>query len=222
MAPRAVPRICGKGFCCGVDRDGSYQARQRGSTHSLRIIRHWPDQWEDDGISAATQARNGPARGGIVVVAGAGIKIDVDDAPLQAMFVRLLEADANLLPLFTEIGSSLEKSTRDRFVTQSAPDGTPWADLSPVTLARKRTTRKLYERGDLHDSIRFEAGSDFVQIIAGPTEYAATHQFGRDDNKFFGGPDAPIPARPFLGLSADDVDEIDDAVSDFLASVIGD
>lgn len=154
-------------------------------------------------------------------MAGAQFTVQLDDAAVQAMWRRLIEAGTNLKPLLTEIGSVLEDSTKKRFSSQESPDGVAWSPLSQVTLDRKKTGRILYESGDLFDSIRFEAGDDFVQLIAGPTEYAATHQFGRADNRMFGGPLAPIPARPFLGLSEDDQAEILDAMSDYLKRATG-
>lgn len=154
-------------------------------------------------------------------MAGAQFTVQLDDAAAQAMWRRLIEAGTNLKPLLTEIGSVLEDSTKKRFSSQESPDGVAWSPLSQVTLDRKKTGRILYESGDLFDSIRFEAGDDFVQLLAGPTEYAATHQFGRADNRMFGGPLAPISARPFLGLSEDDQAEILDAMSDYLKRATG-
>lgn len=157
-------------------------------------------------------------------MAGASYRLEIDDSEVRAMFARLAASGANMRPLFVEIGSAMEDSTRARFRTQRSPDGTPWADLSPVTLARKRTDRILYESGDLLNSIRFEADANQVQLIAGPTEYAATHQFGRADNRMYNSEDgnpAPIPARPFLGLSDADLAEVEDALSSFLDAAIG-
>ncbi|MCC6594270.1 MAG: phage virion morphogenesis protein [Xanthomonadales bacterium] len=154
-------------------------------------------------------------------MAGAQFTVQLADAAVQAMWRRLIEAGTNLKPLLTEIGSILEDSTKKRFSSQESPDDVAWSPLSQVTLDRKKTGRILYESGDLFDSIRFEAGADFVQLLAGPTEYAATHQFGRADNRMFGGPLAPIPARPFLGLSEDDQAEILDAMSDYLKRATG-
>lgn len=142
-------------------------------------------------------------------MAGATIKVEVDDARVQQALSRVAAIGSNARPLFTEIGSALEASTRQRFEQGQGPDGIAWADVKPATRRRKRNPKILVERGDLLNSIAFEAGSDFVQIIAGPTQYAATHQFGR--------PEANIPARPFLGLSDDDLQEIDEATGDYVA-----
>lgn len=145
-------------------------------------------------------------------MAGASFKVEIEDSQARAMFARLLRAGVNMKPLFTEIGSALEDSTRQRFELQEDPDGNAWVDLKPASRARKRTDRILYESGDLLDSVRFEAGADFVELVAGPTEYAATHQFGREE--------AGIPARPFMGLSEADSAEIDDALDDYLDAAI--
>lgn len=153
-------------------------------------------------------------------MAGAKIGVElVDDA--GAMFARLIARGANLKPLLTELGSILEDGSKDRFRTQTDPTGAAWSPLSPTTLARKKTTRILFESGDLQSSIRSEVSDRMVEIIAGPTEYAATHQFGRADNKMFGKAKAPIPARPFLGLSDADNEEIRDATLEYFRRAIG-
>lgn len=142
-------------------------------------------------------------------MAGATIKVEVDDAKVQQALARVARIASDARPLFTEIGSALEASTRERFELGKGPDGNAWEGLQPATRRRKRNPRILVERGDLLNSIAFEAGSDFVQIVAGPTQYAATHQFGR--------PEVNIPARPYLGLSDDDLREIDEATGDYVA-----
>lgn len=112
---------------------------------------------------------------------GAYFKIEWDSTHAEVLFQRLIDAGRNLEPLFDEIGSELEHSTRQR-ISAGGPalDGTPWADLSALTKLNKRTNKPLIERGELLNSIRYEAGSDCVQFIAGPSEYAAVHQFGSD------------------------------------------
>ncbi|MCZ2108253.1 MAG: phage virion morphogenesis protein [Dehalococcoidia bacterium] len=183
-------------------------------------------------------------------MAGAEFKVDVDMTFAQAMFERLREAAINLKPLMTEIGSELEHSTRQRMVAGGpAPDGTPWVKLAPLTRAMKRGPGPLRERGDLLASVHFEASSNEVSIIAGPTQYAAVHQFGsapyvilpkKGKALSFGPPSSEgkgkkggsitrrkvnhpgAPARPFLGLSTDDHVTIIDAARDYLARTTGD
>lgn len=155
-------------------------------------------------------------------MAGAAIKIGLDDAQAQAMLSRAQAEARDARPLFTEIGSALEDSARERIATtKRAPDGTPWLDLSPAWRAEKRERGYadgiLTMRGDLLNSIAFEAGSDFVEIIAGPTEYAAIHQFGGEPGMAPG--PAAIPARPYLGVSTEDAAEIEDAAVAWLGGL---
>lgn len=63
-------------------------------------------------------------------------------------------------------------------------------------------------RGDLANSIRYEVGPDFVEIIAGPTVYAAIHQYGVRTGR---GRTTKMPTRPFLSLFIDAPSEIVDA-----------
>lgn len=156
-------------------------------------------------------------------MAGALIKVSLDKAVADATLKRLEAGVRNALPLFTEVGSALEASTRDRLGrTKTAPDGTPWLDLSPAWAARKKergfSGGILTMRGDLLNSVAFEAAADHVDIIAGPTEYAALHQYGGTPDMAPG--PAAVPARPFLGVSAEDAQEIDEATRDWLDRMI--
>lgn len=154
-------------------------------------------------------------------MAGASFKIDFDDnAQIRDLFADLRQVlSGEMKPLFTEIGADLEQSTRERIeTTKTGPDGTPWPDISEAWRDDKRE-RGLAEgiltmRGDLLNSIRFEASDNSLQMIAGPTEYAAIHQFGGETGRRGGR--FTMLARPFLGLSRDDQANIIDAVRDML------
>lgn len=157
-------------------------------------------------------------------MSGAALRITLDLGDAFAYLSRIEGGLGDATPLFTEIGSALEASTRERVqTTKLAPDGTPWLDISE---GWRKTKKKrghaegiLTMRGDLLNSIAFEAGADFVQIIAGPTEYAAIHQFGGTDGMAAG--PAAVPARPYLGVSAEDEAEILDAADTWLRGLIG-
>lgn len=154
-------------------------------------------------------------------MSGAVIRAQLDDRQAQASLDRVAAGARNALPLFTEIGSALEGSTRERIqTTKRAPDGTPWLPLSPAWIETKRERGHsegiLTMRGDLLNSIAFEAGDTFVDIIAGPTEYAAIHQFSGQAGR---GRKVNIPARPYLGLSDEDQTEIREAADDWLAGL---
>ena len=131
---------------------------------------------------------------------------------VNRLFARLRRAGA-LAPALRSIGEALLNSTDDRFDAQAAPDGTPWTPLDPRTVRRKKKNadKILTEEGELRGSLVYQEGPDEVSV-GSPTKYAATHQF--DD------PNRNIPARPFLGLSADDRAEIERIARDRLAKAL--
>lgn len=156
-------------------------------------------------------------------MSGAFLRTTLDLGDAFAYLTRIEGGLGDATPLFTEIGSGLEASTRERFETKRAPDGTPWLDISPDWRAHKKAKGYaegiLTMRGDLLASITFETGVDYAEIIAGPQEYAAIHQFGGTESMSAG--PAAIPARPYLGLSVDDEAEIREATDDWLRGLVG-
>lgn len=155
---------------------------------------------------------------------GVRIRVELDDDEVRAAFDRLIAAVHDMTPLMRDIGEHLLSTTRERFRSQKAPDGTPWAPLSESTKAKKtRNVGKiLTERGFLSGNLAYRAGSDEV-LVGSPSVYAGTHQFGAEEGAFgTTGAGRPIPwgtipARPFLGVSDDDASEIRALVNDYLA-----
>ncbi len=142
-------------------------------------------------------------------MAGSFISIDVrGQAQIAKALNRLLKQGSDLAPAFRDIGEYWLESTQQRFVDMQAPDGTPWESLAPETLTRKtRTDKILTESGTLADTLNYQLGNN--QLMLGSNlEYAATHQFGRDE--------AGIPARPFLGVAPFEQIEILDILRDHL------
>lgn len=113
------------------------------------------------------------------------------------------------------------------FANETAPDGTPWARLSPLTVARREATGQtpitiLRASGVMAAGINYEAGDRNVRI-GSPAIQAAVMQFGAAQGAFGrtkrGGPIpwGRIPARPFLGVSLQDEAEIIRIAEDWLS-----
>lgn len=132
---------------------------------------------------------------------------------VQAAFRKLQNAIQDLTPAFRDIGEAMLNSTRERFTSQTAPDGTPWAALSPGYKQRKKKNadKILTLHGRLRGTLNYRAGPQEVRIGT-PLIYGATHQFGR--------PEKNIPARPFLGLSQSDEAELLDILNDHLSRAL--
>ncbi|MFN3575376.1 MAG: phage virion morphogenesis protein [Tabrizicola sp.] len=155
--------------------------------------------------------------------------IDIKDNEIPAALARLSAALSDLAPAFEEIGEIVLASTRLRFAQGVAPDGSRWAPKSRTTLLRygARSSNRIDVRplfgpsGSLSSQIYYEAGPDSLQW-GSPLIYAATQQFGAKKGAFGrtsrNGPIpwGDIPARPFLGLSAEDETNILTSLGDWL------
>jgi len=132
------------------------------------------------------------------------IDVDIDDRILRRALRRLEAAGADLTPALKDIGEALLLSTQQRFSDQVDPDGRPWKPLSDEYRRRKKHPKILTETTNLRGRIVWqlvlggvEVGTDVV--------YAAIHQFGGRAGRELA---AEIPARPYLGISAQDRDDI--------------
>lgn len=148
-------------------------------------------------------------------MAGARVTITVDDADLQATLNRLADfGGAPLQAALGDVGEHVLNTTRDRAARQQAPDGTPWVPLSPKYAKRKEKKRPGAPilKFDLHllgDRLSYQLGDGHVDIGTSAL-YGATHQFGR----------GAIPARPFLGLSAEDERDVLEILGEHLELAI--
>lgn len=129
-------------------------------------------------------------------------------------------ADADLHDLLDNIGSEIEEQTHNRSRNEkTSPEGDAWAKLSPKyeRWKAKRTSGVgkggglLMLTGDMDDSIQYFVTGDELEIGTNLI-YGATHQYGDKDRN--------IPARPFLGLSHENQDDIEDLVTNFFEELI--
>lgn len=135
------------------------------------------------------------------------IQIEVDDAQIRRMLQRLIDAGTNPRPALLEIGEDLVDSTKKRFESQSGPDGMRWARNKPSTIKRKGRDQPLTGGGTLMDQINYQLSGNDTLEVGSPTIYAAMQQFGGARTQF---PNlwGDIPARPFIGISDEDEDNI--------------
>lgn len=144
-------------------------------------------------------------------MAGARIQFDIESRQVLDTLGEMLRNIDDPQPAFREIGEYLDMAHRDRFDAQRAPDGSPWAPLSPVTRARKKknTDKVLVLDGYLRDTLRYQESP--TELLFGTDRvYGAVHQYGAGQGAFGttrrGGPIpwGDIPARPWLGIASED------------------
>lgn len=136
----------------------------------------------------------------------------------------------DLSPASADIAALGEASTRMRFRTQTAPDGTTW---KPSLRAKLTGGRTLTLSGHLADSLSSRAGPDFAEWGVNRI-YAAVHQFGAvirpvrakalrfrlASGDWAMAQQVTIPARPYLGLSDDDAGDVLDILQRYLGSTL--
>lgn len=148
------------------------------------------------------------------------MKVEIEDRAFLAALTRLAAGMEDMTEPMNDIGEFLVVSTKRRFGQGTAPDGSPWAANSPVTLARKTDTRPLFgTSGQLNQQIFHEAGPKQVEVGSNRVQ-AAMMQFGGTKAAFphlWG----DIPARPIIGLSDEDETAILDIVTEWLDGLVG-
>lgn len=125
-------------------------------------------------------------------------------------------------PIFDQIGDALVSSTQLRFRDGVSPEGKPWANLSPVTIKRRRKKGKggvqiLVDTGVLRGSIAKRVANNEL-LVGTDKRYGGTQQLGTRQGQYGrmarGNPIpwGDIPARPYLGLSKEDIEEIKEII----------
>ncbi|WP_411832318.1 phage virion morphogenesis protein [Pseudoxanthomonas mexicana] len=147
--------------------------------------------------------------------------IKVDDAQVQRWFGELLRRATDLSPLMAAIGESVLESTQGRFRTGTGPDGVAW-----VPLADGSGRTPLTDTGRMWQDISPRAGPNWMELTAharqarwhqkGTPAYTITPK-GKKALAWPGGPGPRkkvnhpgLPARPFMGISAEDDQRIGD------------
>lgn len=139
----------------------------------------------------------------------ADIIITLDDLAVRQDLAEIESRLHNLRPAFASMGEYMMRRTEQNFKGEHDPDGVAWAPLSTAYKKRKRGTKILTESGRLRASIAYRA--DGVRVVVGTnTKYARAHHMGY--------PKRNLPARPFLGASAEDERELGQILLDYIKS----
>ncbi len=153
-----------------------------------------------------------------------GVHITIESTDVQSALNDLQNRAVDLSPALKAIGEYLDRTARDRWDRQEAPDGAPWERLSDVTIKRKqqrkRSTDILVDSTELRDRLRYQLAGQTLEF-GSDREYPAVHRFGADRGGFGRNKKGlpilwgDIPARPFLGIT-DDREHIREVISGYL------
>ena len=192
-------------------------------------------------------------------MAGSTFTLKIDDAGAGQELRRLADL-GDTREVLPRLGEYLQRATKGRFKSQTAPDGTAWAPLSSAYARRKKYQKDkiLTLRGYLRSTIRYQVEDSRSVSVGTDRPYGRIHQLGgtidfaarsqvvrlrrvritREDGSSFTavrfakakhrraeqqwgtnatGWQVNMPARPFLGLSAEDQTALADILRDWAA-----
>lgn len=138
------------------------------------------------------------------------LKIEVSIHEIDALVEKLTNFPRREL-LQIIANKSAEQVERRIFEEKTTPGGARWESWSPrYAKTRKGGNSLLYGTGALLQSITGQVLDDKQAVVSSNLPYAARQHFGG------GG----IPARPYMGLSQDNIDEINGVVEAWLQSYL--
>ena len=123
----------------------------------------------------------------------------LNSAPVENALATFEESLAEQSPALRRIADDFRAMIAQQFATEGRAEGTPWAELAPSTLRRRRaSTSILYETGALLRSLTEPGAAGHVEELEGYSltlgsqlPYAGYHQSGT----------RRMPARPIIVLS---------------------
>lgn len=157
------------------------------------------------------------------------IRLEGDTRKLLGKIRSLAEIDKR--GINAALGEAMRESTLERFKQSRAPDGRRWKTSIRAAAEGGKT---LIQSSQLRNSINMRS-DDTGFAVGTNAKHAATHQFGEPGRTIrarrakvlrfqVGGRwiskkkvRVSIPARPFLGLSDDDMQELKAMVEEFIS-----
>ncbi len=128
---------------------------------------------------------------------------------------KLLDKAANLdtTDMMEALSVGLVAQTESRFDSKTAPDGTPWAPWSERYAKTRRGNHSLLIDSSRMITSIYGSHTRTTASVGSPVPYAAAHQKGN--------PNKNLPARPFLGTSPENLEELHDIGADYLRVLFG-
>lgn len=143
-------------------------------------------------------------------MAGTSVSFGMDIKAMRSGIAKAAARIRDRRTLAEDIGEMLVSSTQDRFESGQGPDGTPW---QPSQRAGREGGKTLVDNATLRNSIGYEASAMAV-MVGSNLVYARPHQEGGQVGR---GLAVTLPARPYLGISDEDLDEAGQMVVDHIA-----
>lgn len=140
---------------------------------------------------------------------GLSISVKIKDGDIDKKLTKLMTKMNRPFGFYKKVGEHIKDRMPDHFKNETAPDGTPWQKLSPVTLAareKRGTGSAIYrEHGDFVGTLNYNVSDDNFRWGSSDQARAYIFQHGGKAGR---NRKVTLPARPYLGLSSGDEKEI--------------
>jgi len=149
-------------------------------------------------------------------MSGATVNIDISELKeLSAILNHSALSSTDRVALMKSLGNEIVEQSRSRILeTQEDPEGNKWQDYAASTLkglkakGLEKVVSLLNRSGMLDRSIKVRQSGQWSVLVGSDREYAGVHQWGYKPKN--------IPARPYLGLSSDDIADLAELAEIFL------
>lgn len=152
-------------------------------------------------------------------MSGVAFQVSYDDSELRSALMGMIALGENPAPVMRDLAAYGEASTRERFHTETGPDGKPWKKSLRAMLTGGKT---LTKSGHLGDSMTSDSGRAWAAWGSNMI-YARIHQLGGvikakiaggmlrfrlANGAFVSVAQITMPKREYLGVNADDEAEM--------------
>jgi phage virion morphogenesis protein len=148
------------------------------------------------------------------------LSVRLDQADLSRINRRishLLQAAENLEPVWQKAAEYMVRATKNRILREKRdPRGERWAALSEVTKELKGSDSILFETGSLARGIQILDVSHDGFMVTSEAPHSSWMQRGKARQTGFIKSNRPVPARPFMGFSDENVRRISKMVRDYI------
>lgn len=145
------------------------------------------------------------------------IEIKLDNKQVQNALLKVASKAETLRPLMKNIAGIMADTTEENFSHQGRPG--KWQELAESTIKKRKKSghwpgQILQVEGRLASSITTQYDNESA-VIGSNLDYAAIHQLGGQAGK---NKSVSIPARPYLKLTNNDLDDILHETERFITS----
>lgn len=137
---------------------------------------------------------------------------DYDAAHARVVQLAASLGAARTAPLLRRLAQELKRRNQARIAAQQTPDGESFVPRKPRLRRGRRIAAQAAMFKGLRGQLRLQAGGNQASVSIGG-RIAAIHHYGGIDAVEPGGPLADYPARPLLGISAEDLAWIEEQLA---------